>query len=213
MLLITQLFEVDNCQSILRDDFTNNKRKWEITNKEAREAFIKDGSYWMENKSNAGWNYYKIKSPIKTTRNFIIDTKIELLNKNQHGHFGLVWGFDKNKEMLNRFSLSADGERVIIMQFEKNHRRVYHRFHLRILRKINLNQAVRFTIIKIDSFFYFLIDESIVNISHESHFINGGPLIGYYLEPLLSIRSKYIEVKKIKATEIKAVTGLNKLIN
>ena len=65
MLLITQLFEVDNCQSILRDDFTNNKRKWEITNKEAREAFIKDGSYWMENKSNAGWNYYKIKSPIK----------------------------------------------------------------------------------------------------------------------------------------------------
>jgi hypothetical protein len=49
-------------------------------------------------------------------------------------------------------------------------------------------------------------------MAHESLFANYGSFSGFYIEPQLAIRSKYIEVKKVKARTIEAVTGLNQLM-
>ena len=128
-------------------------------------------------------------------------------------HFGLVWGFDKNFEYLNRFTLSADGKRAIIMNFEKNHNHIIHRFHKRKLPKINMNEPVQFSIIKLNGNFYFLINKYIVYIAHESLFVNSGNYAGYYIEPRLSIKSNFFEVKKIKSKALEVTTGLQQLIS
>ena len=119
-LLITNLFEISRQQILLKEDFKNNKRKWEIVDIDTEYSSIKEAYYYMENKSSSQWNYYKTKSTIKSEDFFILDTAIELLSAEKYGHFGLVWGFDKAREVLNRFTISADGKRAVIMQFEKD---------------------------------------------------------------------------------------------
>ena len=125
----------------------------------------------------------------------------------------MVWGFDKNCENLNRFTLSADGQRALIMHFEKDHKNVFHRFQNRKLPKFNINKPVRFTIIKLGEYFHFLINKTNVYIAHESFFAACGNFAGYYIEPGLSIKSNYLEVKRIRAYPMEAMMGLQLLMN
>lgn len=211
MHIITELFHVERCQTKFKSDFSTNKQHWEKVNNEFEEAKIDKGFYWMKNKSSQQWHYFKTKSPVYHFDHFVFDTSIELLSKNEQGHFGLVWGFDKNMENLNRFCLSADGERLLIMHFQKNHETVFHRFHKRLSPKINMNQPIRFTIIKMGNYFHFLINKKNRYICHESQFNNNDQFVGYYLEPGLHIKSSYFEIKKLTANEMDVFTGLNLL--
>ena len=213
MHIITELFSIDQCQSVLKEDFKNNKRKWEVVNIDSEKSEIKDGFYWMENKKSSRWNYYKIKSTVKKDQNFIIDTYIELISKNEYGHFGVVWGFDKKISYLNKFTVSADGERVLVMTFEKDYRKISHRFQTRDLHKIDFKKPVRFSIVKLGSYFHFLLNGHVVYMAHVSQFVSIGNYFGYYIEPSLSIKSSSIEIKKLKSRQMPALTGLNQLLS
>ena len=214
MHIITELYQVNSCQSVLQENFSNNKRKWEITDIPSEKSEIKDGYYHMNNKSETRWNYYKTKTVLKQDQDFVLEALIEIENKEDScGHFGLVWGFDEDHQFLNRFTLSADGRRALIMHFEKDHKRVFHRFQNRKLPKFHINKPIRFSIIKMGNYFHFLINEITVYMAHESMFAAEGNYVGYYIEPGLSIKSNYIEVKKIKARPMKVATGFNQLIS
>lgn len=214
MHIITELYEVNSCQPVLQENFSNNKRKWEITDITSEKSEIKDGYYHMKNKSETKWNYYKIKTGLKQDQDFIFEAAIQLENKEDSwGHFGVVWGFDHDHQFLNRFTLSADGRRALIMHFEKDHKKIYHRFQNRKLSTFNIKKPVHFCIIKMGDYFHFLINEITVYMAHESVFAAEGNYVGYYIEPGLSIKSNYIEVKKIKARPMKVATGFNQLIN
>ena len=212
MQVVTQLYQIDGCQSVLREEFVNNKNKWELTDTQTETSIIKDGYYWLNNKSSSRWNYYKLNAPIKLDQDFMLDASIELLGKNQFGHFGLVWGFDKEISVLNRFTLSADGKRAVIMQFDRNHQPVYHRFQTRTFPKVEPNKPIRFTVIKLGEYFHFLLNTHNIYMVHQSQLIQAGHYVGYYIEPNISIRSKYIEIKKIKSNELTAATGLTQLL-
>ena len=213
MHIITELYQINSCQSVLQDNFANNKRKWEITDISSEKSEIKEGYYHMDNKSETNWNFYKTKTSLKDNQDFVFEASIELENKEDlWGHFGLVWGFDEDHQFLNRFTLSADGRRALIMHFQKDHKRVFHRFQNRKLPKFNINKPIRFSIIKMGDYFHFLINEITVYIAHESLFAAEGNYIGYYIEPGLSIKSNYIEVKKIKARPMKVSSGFNQLM-
>lgn len=213
MHIITELYQVNSCQSVLQDNFSNNKRKWEITDIQSEKSEIKKGYYHMDNKSETRWNFYKTKTSLKDNQDFVFEASIELESKEDSwGHFGLVWGFDEEHQFLNRFTLSGDGRRALIMHFQKDHKRVFHRFQNRKLPKFNINKPILFSIIKMGDYFHFLINETTAYIAHESLFAAEGNYIGYYIEPGLSIKSNYIEVKKIKARPMKVATGFNQLI-
>jgi hypothetical protein len=213
MYIITDLYQIESSKTLLLENFTNNKRKWEEVEIESEKAYIKDGYYWMENTSKSRWNYYKTKSHLKKGDDFIIETKIELKdNEDVFGHFGLVWGFDKERKYLNRFTLSADGKRALIMHFEKNHYIDFHRFQTRKLPKIDMKKTIRFSIIKLGNYFHFLINKQNVYIAHESTFCADGFYVGYYIEPHLSIKSNFFEVKKLKAYKLDAEIGMKQLM-
>jgi len=213
MHIITELYQVNSCQSVLQENFSSNKRKWEITDIPSEKSEIKEGYYCMHNKSETRWNYYKTKTALKQDQEFVLEALIEIENKEDSwGHFGLVWGFDVDHQFLNRFTLSADGRRALIMHFEKDHKRVFHRFQNRKLSTFNIKKPVRFCIIKIGDYFHFLINETTVYIAHESAFAAEGSYVGYYIEPGLSIKSNYLEVKRIKARSMQVTTGFNQLM-
>ena len=214
MNIITDIYQLESTESLVLENFTNNKRKWEEVNIETEKAFIKDGYYWMENSSKSRWNYYKTKSHLKKGDDFIIETSIELEKKEDiFNHFGLVWGFDEERKYLNRFTLSADGKRALIMHFERNHHIDFHRFQTRKLPKIDMNKSVCFSIIKLEDYFYFFINKVKVYTVHESVFCTKGLFVGYYIEPELSMKSDFFEVKKIKAKRLEADKGMQGLMS
>ena len=212
MHIITQVFRVDKSYSLLRENFSSNKRKWEIIDNKNETAFIDKESYFMENKSVSHWHYYKIKTPLKSKDEFVIETEIQLLSKDQFGHFGLLWGFDKEDDVLNKFTISADGERALMMQFEKNHKKNYYRIQCRDFNKINTNNPVKMSIIKLGGFYYFCINNELINIVNESHFVITGSYIGFYLEPGIAIKSNRLEIKKLTARKMKSVSGLEMML-
>jgi hypothetical protein len=210
MQIITELYHVESCESIMKENFINNIREWEIVNIKSETSEIKEGFYYMQNNSETNWNYYKTKINLKKEDEFLFQADIILQNKEDtYGHFGLVWGFDESHKYLNRFTLSADGKRALIMHFEKDHKRIYHRFQNRILPNFNTNTSIRFSIIKLGHYFHFFINECKIYTAHESIFTDLGTYIGYYIEPGLSIKSNFIEVKKIKSQLLDAMTGFN----
>ena len=212
MHIITQVYRVDKSYSLIRENFTGNKRKWEIIDNKNETAFIENESYYMENKSVSNWHYYKIKTPLKSKDDFIIETEIELLSKEQFGHFGLIWGFDKDDQIMNKYTISADGERALMMQFEKNHKKNYYRIQCRNFKNISMTTPMKFSIIKLGVFFYFCINNELLNIVNEIHFPSRGSYVGFYLEPGIVIKSNWIEIKKVTARKIKSISGLDVLL-
>jgi len=212
MELVLQQCDVLHNESLFKDDFDNNLKGWEIVKNDDENAFIKDGYYWMENTSKNRWMYYKTKLPLKRKEDFLIDTEIEILTKDAHGHVGLVWGFDKDREILNRFTVSADGERFLVMHFQRNHHRVFHRYHSWELKGSSTNK-IRLSIARIAGYFYFMYNGKTVYTAHASQFADYGPYFGYYVEPGIMIRSRFIEAKRLITQPSEAGDSVGRLLS
>lgn len=214
MYVISSLYRVSKCKSILKEDFKNNKRGWEEVEKETETAWIENGAYYMKNTTLTRWNFYKMKTALKKDQDFILEAYIQPKNQEgRYGHFGLLWGFDEQHEYLNRFTLSADGKRSVVAHFEKDHRRIVHRFQNRKLPKIDRKQPIRFSIIRMGDYVHFFINKKVVYSAHESLFAKNGNYIGYYIEPGMEISTNYIELKKIIADEMEVTTGMQQLMS
>jgi hypothetical protein len=212
MHIITQVFRIDKSYSLLRENFTGNKRKWEIIENKYKRTFINNEGYHIENKSISDWHFYKVKTPLKSKDDFIIETEIQLLSKDQFGHFGLMWGFDHEDHVMNKFTISADGERALMMQFEKDHKKIYYRIQCRNLNKTKTSIAIKLSIIKLGGYFYFCLNNELINIVNEIHFAHTGSNIGFYVDPGIAIKSNWLEIKKITARKMKSVSGLEMLL-
>lgn len=213
MQVVTDLYQIEICKLLLSENFENNRRKWEEVNNESELASIHDGNYHMINTTKTRWNYYKTKTAIKPGQDFVIESCIELENNaDTYGHFGLVWGFNEERRHLNRFTLSADGKRALVMHFEKDHHCVMHRFQNRNFGNIDMKKPIRFSIFKLDGYYYFFLNKKKVYMAHESFFCSEGNYAGYYLEPELSMKSNLFEVKKINVRSVWAITGMHQLM-
>src|SRR3989304_635658 len=105
MTLTQTIGEITDIKTILEDSFVDNRNKREIVDNEDEYAWIKDGHYFLENKSESTWMYYT--KPVGTSRenDFIIDATMIPLRKGEFNNYGLVWGFEKEPERLNRFTV------------------------------------------------------------------------------------------------------------
>jgi hypothetical protein len=195
MTFTPQRFEIIHRETVVHETFQQTPTAWEITSKPEEQAFFKNGCYWMENRSENRWMYYKYKLPLKTKDDWMLKTEIELLSKDAYGHYGLAWGFSENREVLNRFTVSADGERCLVMQFQKDHHRVFHRYQKRIV--LDPQQPIELGILKISNYFYFLLNKQVIYICEAGQFANEGPYAGYYVEPDLFIRSRHFIAERL----------------
>lgn len=196
MILTPQAIEILDRQIVFNDLFHPGLSSWEITSKPEEQSYIRNGYYWMENKSDNHWMYYKNKMPLMPSDDFFIDTQLDLLSDRGYGYFGLCWGFDEDKEVLNRFTLSADGERCTVIHFQKDHNRVFHRFQVKTNLQLK-NTTIGLSILKIQNYYYFLLNKKLVYCCDVTRFAQQGPYFGYYVEPGLFIRSPYMTVERL----------------
>ena len=164
MIQILPLANIIHDEILLEDDFNNKFEGWELIEDEDEHAFIKDGHYWMENKSSNRWMFYHKKLPVTSKENFIIRAEIEILNnKRGFGQYGLVWGFDKAHEELSKFVVSTENENFTIAKFQKDHQYNEHRFSDKYEKHSFEFNKQFFSIVKIDNYFYFFLNFKLFN--------------------------------------------------
>lgn len=191
--------EIKHRDTIFEDHFDNNIAGWEIIEDEDEKSFIKDGHYFMENKTQSRWMFYHKGLPKDMPRNYVINTEIEMLEHGAYGQFGLVWGFTKPHHFLNRFVVSTDSPRFTIKTFEKNHHRVMHRFSGVHDQQQSDTHKYFLSVMLLDDYYYFFLQHYSrpVYICHRSYLSKEGNRFGFYVEPGITIRADYIKVQRI----------------
>ncbi len=205
MIQILPLANIIHEEVLLEEDFNNKFEGWELIEDEDEHAFIKDGHYWMENKSSNRWMFYHKKLPVTSKENFIIRAEIEILNnKRRFGQYGLVWGFDKAHEELSKFVVSTENENFTIAKFQKDHQYNEHRFSDKYEKHgFEFNKQF-FSIVKIDNYFYFFLNryDRPVYMTHVSQMPMEGERFGFYIGPGIMKRCDKIEVKRLITDKI-----------
>ena len=186
-------------ETLLEDDFISDYEGWEIIADEDEKSFIKDSYYWMENKSNSRWMFYHKKMPIKEGENFIINAEIELLGNQGYGQYGLVWGFDKPHETLNRFTVSVESQRFSVCKFEKDYLRIHHRYSGKYEKAFESKNKQFFSIMRLEDYYYFFLHhyDRPLYICHKSQMSMEGARFGFYIEPGIMMRCDKITIKRL----------------
>jgi len=199
MIYNLPIADVLHQETLLSDDFNSNFEGWEIVDNEDEKSFIKDSHYWMENKTASRWMFYHKKMPIKKGENFVIQAEIELLSHRGFGQFGLLWGFDKPHEVLNRFTVSVDSNRFSVCRFEKNYERNHHRFSTKFEKDKDSGIKQFFSIKCIQGYCYFFLhpQQPPVYICHRAHLVMDGQRFGFYVEPGIMIRCNKITIDRL----------------
>jgi hypothetical protein len=178
---------------LINENFNDNSNGWEEIEDKNEFAAIKGGQYLMENPNKSQWNYYAIHTFLKPKNDFLLESEIELVNHKSQGHFGIIWGFDKKFDYANRFTVSADGKRILIMFFERNHRQTLYRFQLQ--HEPAQSCLFKFSIQKAGPYYRFYLNEELVNIVHEYHLPYMGDKAGFYIEPGIRIQANQFALK------------------
>ncbi len=200
MVQILPLENILHEEVVLENDFNSQYEGWEVVKDEDEQAFLKDSYYWMENTSTNRWMFYHKKLPVTMNESFIINANIEILNNKQgYGQFGLVWGFDKGHEQLNKFVVSSNTNRFTIADFQKDHEYTRHRFSGKFEKDMFSKKEQFFSIVKLEDYYYFFLNQysKPVYVTHISQLGQEGNRFGFYVEPGLMIRCNKIKVKRL----------------
>lgn len=200
MIQILPLAKVLHEEVVLEDDFNSKFEGWELVEDEQEHSFLKNSHYWMENKSNSRWMFYHKEMPISKDENFIIHAKIELIHSlKQYGNYGLVWGFNRHHDVLNKFVVSSYNQSFTVAHFEKDHHFVRNRFNSTYEKYQENKREQFFSIVKLDDYYYFFLNEYSrpVYVAHVSQFKMPGNRFGFYVEPGIMLRCDKIMIKRI----------------
>lgn len=181
-----------------QDNFTDNQMKWEETESPEEYAKIQAGAYHLVNRSESQWHYYEKNCILLRGQRWKIEASFKCNSSNTSNQFGLLWGFDKHHDVLNRFSLAADGKAISIVCFERNHHRIYHRFYSNDV-KISTKTFFKMAVIRNNDYFYFKINDQTLYVCHAVHFLNFGNRFGFYVEPDLSIQCNQVICTKLES--------------
>lgn len=185
--------------SLLLDEcFENNQHAWEETDSPTALSRVLNGQYEMINRTEDEWHFYAIETGLHPQQDFQLNATMWVDPGCRTGHAGLLWGVSNHFERFNRFALSASGERVVIMQADRNNRRVFHRFRSEEQPTVPMHLPIRFCLLRTGKHHHFFINDNHVCSAHNQHFMNEGSQVGFYVEPRMHIRAKGIQVRSLR---------------
>jgi len=212
MHLITQLYRVNRVTALTTGDFKTDRRRWPLHTGVALSCGVSDEGYQIENHSETAWQVHRVRAPLPREGDFSIEAELSCLSKEAYGHFGLVWGLDPTRESGNRFTLSADGERIVMLRFNKKHRKTTYRTQLRPRQGLKPGERVHLALVRMQGYCHFLLQGELINVVREDPFRATGTEWGFFLEPGLTIVCHALRVNRLNTTSLPVLTGLNQLL-
>ena len=182
---------------MLDECFVNNQHSWEETDSATAMSRVSTGYFEMINRTEDEWHYYAIGTRLQNGIDFLLNVTILVDSSCKTGHAGIIWGVSEHFERFNRFALSATGERVVIMQADRNNRRVFHRFRSEVQPNVSMHSPIRFCLLRAGTHHHFFINGHHVYTTHNHHFVYEGNQVGFYVEPRMHIHSTSIRVQTI----------------
>jgi len=199
---------------LLEEDFENNRHSWEETDSATAMSRVSDGCYEMINHTEDEWHFYAMRTGLCIGHDFLLEATVLVDPSSKTGHAGLIWGVSDYFERFNRFALSASGERVVIMQADRNNRRVFHRFRSEEQPNVPMRSPITFSILRAGTHHHFFINGHHVCTAHNQHFIYEGNQVGFYLEPRMHIRSTAIRMQALSGIQpLRIEDMLKKTVN
>lgn len=180
---------------IIKDDFLDNRNGWQLVDSDKETAMITPNGYKLVNKDIERWHHFSLYPELVSLKNLHIKCQLEIDADSGLGQIGLIWGFDKNLNRLNRFCMSTAGKGCSVMHFERNHRPVFHRFYDPFM-DIDLSKPIVMEIREANDYWFFRINKKLVYIGHQTHFAAKGGGVGFYLDPGVVARIKGLRVSK-----------------
>jgi len=194
--LYPQAYQLEMQQVLLSNHFHRDASGWKIVDNKNEKTFVRDNHYWLENISEQTRLTYEKLMPVDVADDWFLEAEIELMSDKAEGHYGLVWGFNEEKEMLNSFTVSADGKSALVMHHENNSGCVLHHFQKNWDIENN-KHPVHLAILKMCDYYYFLINQNMFYVCEASHFAANGSYAGYCVDPGLLIRSRSFSLTKM----------------
>lgn len=181
---------------IIKDDFLDNRNGWQLVDSDKETALITPNGYMLVNKDLEHWHHFSLYPELASLKNLHIKCQLEIDADSGLGQIGLIWGFDKNLNRLNRFCMSSAGKGCSVMHFERNHRPVFHRFYDPFVSIGTLASTAVLEIREANGYWFFRVNKQLVYIGHEIHFATKGSGVGFYLDPGVKAVIKKLRVSR-----------------
>ena len=183
-LLITMAFSTAKAQEddvIFRDDFTDNRNRWEQTNNTNVTLLVRDGGYIIEHKRKTGAWVTTIPIAIDQSQSFVISATFSKLDGPNENSYGLVWGLnDQNSHYV--FLVNGDGSFSIGKKRNDNYSTIVPPTISPAINKWNAKNTL-----------------AVKKISKELHFfINGNLVVKTEYEPFEGSRVGFIVQKDLR---------------
>lgn len=187
-----ELFSQNN-YLIFKEDFNNNKLKWETSKSHKHITFVKDGYYYCNHNRRFGaWSSTK-KIAINATQDFQIETSlIKLRGINNHG-FGLIWGA-KNSQNHHLFIISGEGKFQIGKAENGNYKPIIDWSESPNIKKWSAENILK--IKKKGKILEFYINDGLVARTNFDDFF--GDEIGFFINKNIAIKIDYLKIESSK---------------
>ena len=212
---ITQtIADIKEVTVLMDENFKDNRNKWDHVDNEDEWSAIREGDYYMKNFTGDEWMYYDRPSKAGREDDFIIDALMYAVKDDDFSNYGLVWGFEKYPDALNRFVIDSRHSRASIVAFVKKDSDIIRRSSKKTNSihtgsdTITGTHENRLVILKLGSRMFFFVND-LTNPVFETDagfFSWSGNRIGFYTEPGMEVVAKSIKVKKINCEPVKNET-------
>ncbi len=163
------------------------------------------GEYRIQNDDPATARHTHISVPLHHSNNFLITCCFGFTN-DCNSHFGIVWGFDKTEEYLNRFTISASDH------FQLSHYNGLKHVSIRQFRgKINKGSrggTNEVNILKINGLYFFYANDHCTPLFQclDAQFPVHGSRVGFYAGPGVHVKPHQFIITRL---ECEGATGLD----
>jgi len=174
----------------LYEEFNDNQNGWQLTSTSTVYTAISDGNYIMQAGSSASIS--SIVKAIDTNRNFEIETNIKIVNPQNTNASGIAWGYSSNNTEFYSYLFSSN-QSLWIGYYQWNNYNTWLDF---TQQNVNpQNQYNKLTIRKINSEYYFFMNEAFIMSQNFETFFDSG--IGFLAASYSTIYIDYLNIDYI----------------
>ncbi len=207
MDIVHIISKVKEQEILFNEGFKDNHRRWETVDNASERAEVINNCYFLENKTKDKWHYYDRPDVIDRRSDFILSVKYRVLSAGHLGNFGIVWGYEQDPKVLNRFVFNVRHEYCAAMRFNRNEAESHTIY--RASKPVPMPPGFRkdvqtLSIIRMGGHYYFFAGNthSPLMIEKETHFVLEGNSAGFYTEPGMKVEVIHFFSKRFRTEPV-----------
>jgi len=178
---------------VLKENFSDNQRKWEVGKDDHEFSTVKDGEFKIASYDKDKWHWFFINTDLQSNKEWILNVDVHIDSiKGNNAFCGIIWGAKDAQNMLQwlYYPIYKSTKGVIL---QKNQLEDLFPFNFPSL---NDSLNIHFKILHSDSSYWFLLNDIIIDKTEEDIFLGNG--IGFILGGRIQVSADNLEIKELE---------------